>query len=83
MAGPIKFSMINIQILRHQIINSLMYVNNTPLHMFQSYATKIETCVNDIKLLAVKNKLALDDSKTEVIHLSSRFQVEHNPLYNI
>ena len=59
-----------------------MFVDNATLHMFQSYATKIETCVNDVKLLAVKKKLALDDSKTEVIHLSSRFRVEHNPLYN-
>ena len=37
--------------------------------------SRIEACVDDVKSWAVKNELALNDSKMEVIHLSSRFHV--------
>ena len=46
--------------------------------MFQLYEQKtpvsrIETCVNDMKLWAGKNNFALDDSKAMVIQMSYRF----------
>jgi hypothetical protein len=52
-------------------------------HIMYSYIThpqndtiqKIERCIIDIEIWSTKNKLFLNDGKTEVIHISSKFRV--------
>ena len=54
------------------------------LMMFQLYITfsakerscaiqKLEGCLNDVKSWSIKNKLALNDSKTELVHFFSKY----------
>jgi retron-type reverse transcriptase len=75
-AGPIKFVMYNApleDIIDAHGINSIMYADDTQLYVLfhpderDSAISKIEACVKDVKMWAIKNKLALNDSKTEVI----------------
>lgn len=44
----------------------------------ESVIGRLEGCISDIKAWAVKNKLQLNDDKTEIIHFKSRF-VECEP----
>ena len=87
MAGPIKFVMYSAplqDIISSHGISSVMYADDTQLYIMfhpddrNTAISRIEACVDDVKSRAVKNKRALNDSKTEVIHLSSRFRVAHS-----
>ena len=65
-----------------------MYADDTQLYnMFHpddrnTAIGRIEACVDDVKSWAVKNNFALNDSKTEDIHRSSRFRVSQ-PLCHV
>ena len=83
-AGPIKFVMYSASlqdIISSHGISSVMYADDKQLYVMfhlddrNTAISRIEACVDDVKSWAVKNELALNDSKMEVIHLSSRFHV--------
>ena len=49
-----------------------------------SIITKLERCINDIKAWSSANDLKLNEDKTEVIHITSRFRKpSHLPFVNI
>ena len=85
-AGPIKFILYSAPIedvVSLHDIHSVLYADDTQLYvMFKpddrtDSITKIQNCVADIKAWAVKNKLVINDDKTEVLHLTSRFMKSH------
>ena len=52
--------------------NSQLYVSLNPTDT-SATVTELENCIKEIKNWTLENKLALNDSKTEVVYLSSRF----------
>ncbi|XP_072023301.1 uncharacterized protein [Amphiura filiformis] len=60
-------------------LKHMIYADDTQLYLVldpskrSESVSKLDKCVADVKAWAVTNKLMLNDSKTEVIHLSSRF----------
>ncbi|XP_072018357.1 uncharacterized protein [Amphiura filiformis] len=60
-------------------LSHMIYADDTQLYIVHDPSKRsesidiIERCVSDIKAWAVTNKLMLNDTKTEVIHLSSQF----------
>ena len=50
-----------------------MYITS-PASERQVQLQKLELCIKDIRTWSVENKLLLNDAKTEVIHISSRFK---------
>ena len=63
----------------------MIYADDTQLYMILDRSerskdlSRLEKCVSDVKSWAVSNKLMLNDSKTEVVHMSSRY-VQSSPL---
>ena len=62
-------------------INGMMFADDTQLYLSincitnrTAILTKLELWVNDILIWCNKNKLACNPSKTEIVHLSSRFK---------
>eukprot|EP00057_Strongylocentrotus_purpuratus_P003586 XP_003726954.1 PREDICTED: uncharacterized protein LOC100892812 [Strongylocentrotus purpuratus] len=57
-----------------------MYADYTQLYiMFESHlrdqsSLKLNACISDVRLLATKNMLKINDSKTEAMHFSSKFR---------
>ena len=62
----------------HQV-EGMFYADDSQLYVSFNAASrsenlaKLEDCVKDIKKWTVENKLSLNDDKTEVIHISSRY----------
>ena len=60
-------------------LNDMIYADDTQLYLILDPSkrseglSRLERCVLDVKSWAVSNKLMLNDTKTEVIHMSSRF----------
>ena len=52
--------------------DSQLYVSLNPTDI-SATLTELENCIKEIKNWTLENKLALNDSKTEVVYLSSRF----------
>ena len=52
--------------------DSQLYVSLNPTDT-SATLTELENCIKEIKNWTLENKLALNDSKTEVVCLSSRF----------
>ena len=56
-----------------------MYADDTQLYITMSptnqssMLNKIDTCVKDIKAWMIANYLSLNENKTEVLHITSRF----------
>lgn len=86
--GPVIFTMYTAplgDIIASHGLNYMIYADDTQLYMILDRSkrsddlSRLEKCVTDVKTWAVTNKLMLNDSKTEVVHMSSRF-VETPPL---
>ena len=48
-----------------------------------SQLQKLETWIRGIKAWTAENKLLLNDAKTDVLHISSRFLKELNPIPSV
>ena len=81
-AGPLAFIMSSAplqDLIAAHGISSVVYADDTQLYITfdpadrASAVKRIEKCVQDVKSWTLSNKLALNDSKTEIIFLSSRF----------
>ena len=81
-AGPIAFTLFSApiqSIAKAHGINCVVYADDTQLYIpFASSdrelaVKKIEACITDIRSWCQRNKLVLNDSKTEVIYFQSKF----------
>ena len=65
-----------------------MYADDSQLYIILNPAARqlallnLELCLNDIHAFFLSNKLVCNPSKTEVLHLTSRF-TRHPPISNI
>lgn len=81
-SGPFDFTIyaapIEDVIAEHNV-NAMVYADDTQIYLpFEKFersnsVEKIETCARDIKNWTAANRLLLNDSKTEVVHMTSRF----------
>ena len=80
--GPAIFTMYTAplgDIITSHGLNHMMYADHTQLYLILDPSkrseglSRLERCVQYVKSWAVSNKLMLNESKTEVIHMSSRF----------
>ena len=66
----------------------MMYADDSQLYIILNPAARqpallnLELCMNDMQAFFLSNKLVCNQSKTEVVHLTSRF-TRHPPLSNI
>ncbi|XP_072030749.1 uncharacterized protein [Amphiura filiformis] len=64
----------------------MVYADDTQLYLCFDPADRakviavIEKCIANVRMWAINNKLALNDSKTEVIHLRSKFRQAPDPV---
>ena len=72
--GPMKFVCICFHLVRHHNIGYHIYVDDTQLYIsFKckdplESLTKLNMCISDIRVWMIKNKLKINDSKTEFIN---------------
>ena len=80
--GPLIFTMYTAplgDILNAHGINYMTYADDTQLyitlqrHERLEATSRLETCLRDIKVWTAANNLILNDSKTEFVHISSKF----------
>ena len=80
--GPILFITYTApveDIIRAHGLSCVMYADDTQLYITMKFldrastVKKIEDCIHDIKAWMVINFLMLNDSKTEVLHITSKF----------
>ena len=66
-------------IFKAHAINFMVYTDDTQLYLVvkpddRTFSIhKLEKCVQDIRTWTIKNKLVLNDGKTEIIHIYSNF----------
>ena len=79
--GPILFAMYTASlgdIIRAHGVKYMFYADDTQLYIsvaprnHREAATKIEACVNDVRHWMILNKLQINDSKTEMLHVTSK-----------
>ena len=76
-------------IIQSHGVLSMIYADDTQLYLVMESSdratqlTKLEDCVRDVKAWTVANKLLLNDTKTEVVHLTSRFLRQLNPIASL
>ncbi len=67
-------------------VNAMFYADDSQLYLtLQScdrteQLQRLEECVRDVKAWTVSNRLLLNDLKTEVVHFTSRFMREPDPI---
>ena len=78
--GPLEFCIYTIPIgaiLRHYKINYQIYADDTQLYCafelesFNQVFSSIRTCISDIRSWMIKNKLKINDDKTELLIITS------------
>lgn len=87
--GPLLFTLyispIEELILSYNL-HPMFYADDTQIFIFferserQQNVLNLETCVADLKTWFRNNDLLLNDSKTEVIHITSKFNSNQDPL---
>ena len=87
--GPILFSLFFApleDVINAHNLDCMMYADDTQLYITINSAnrsvqiSKLEACINDILIWCTKNGLACNAGKTEVVHLSSRYAKDFDPL---
>ena len=82
-AGPPIFTMYTApigDIIKMHGIDHITYADDTQLYLVlhpsnrDNAIQRLELCIADVKAWSVQNKLMLNESKTEVLHLTSRFK---------
>ena len=83
--GPVSFTLYTApiqDIIDAHELNGMIYADDTQIYAFfdhnDSVSQKITTdrlnaCIRDIRTWATHNELVLNDNKTEMVHLSSKF----------
>ena len=77
------------RIIRSFGVDCMIYADDTQLYLLfdstnrDSQLQKLETCIRGIKAWTAENKLLLNDAKTEVLHISSRFLKELCPIPSV
>ena len=78
--GPILFILYTqplSDVISHHFFSHHMFADDTELYKLDSpseaftLSWTIETCISDVKVLVVQNKLQLNDDKTEILLISS------------
>jgi len=82
--GPLDFILytgpLSDVINAHADINHMIFADDSQIYVILQPnqhsvpASKLEACVSDIRTFAISNKLMLNDAKTEVIHITSKFR---------
>ncbi|KAL9978237.1 hypothetical protein ACROYT_G015732 [Oculina patagonica] len=89
--GPLLFSLYfgPLQdVIKAHGLDCMMYADDSQLYIILNPAARqpallnLELCINDIQAFFLTNKLVCNPTKTEVLHLTSRF-TRHPPLSNI
>ena len=89
MCGPLLFTLYTSpleDIINARGVNSMIYADDTQLYLTfdpshrSDNIPRLENCVRDVKAWCTANKLMLNDDKTEIIYLSSRFLKDVPPL---
>ena len=62
------------------MLTTLNVVNSNNRYVAQE---TLRRCIDDVILWNTENMLLYNRSKTEVIHLTSRFNKHHSPLQNL
>ncbi|KAL9980772.1 hypothetical protein ACROYT_G009410 [Oculina patagonica] len=80
--GPLQ------DVIKAHGLDCMMYADDSQLYIILNPAARqpallnLELCINDIQAFFLTNKLVCNPTKTEVLHLTSRF-TRHPPLSNI
>ena len=81
--GPLSFTLYTApleDIIEAHGLGRMIYADDTQVYVVlkrdsdHSVITKLERCINDIKAWSTANDLKLNEDKTEVIHVTSRFR---------
>jgi hypothetical protein len=81
--GPLSFTMYTApleDVIYAHGFSKMIYADDTQIYVVlnesdrSSIMPKLENCINDIKMWSNKNDLKLNEEKTEVIHITSRFR---------
>ena len=80
--GPLLFSLFSAplgDVISAHNINFMTYADDTQMYLIlhpneREFAIqRLELCLRDVKAWTTANKLVLNDSKTELVHISSKF----------
>jgi hypothetical protein len=91
--GPTCFSLYTAPlediISSHDGVQLMVYADDTQLYMIINSAnrdqaiSRLEKCVGDVKRWMTSNSLMLNDGKTEILHITSRFVKNTTPLESL
>ena len=77
-------------IIRAHGFNSILYADDTQVYIYTVFDPtdrdaifRMNNCLRDIRTWAARNKLTLNDSKTEMVHFTSKFLPRQNPNLNV
>ena len=76
-------------IIRAHNLGAMLYADDTQVYTIFNCAdrdiaiTNMNKCLQDIRIWATRNRLTLNDSKTEVVHFTSKFPPRCNPVISI
>ena len=87
-AGPVIFTLYSAplqDIISAHGVRSVVYADDTQLYLtfnpteLDNAIKRIEACIRDVRTWCNSNKLVLNDSKTEIIHFTSKFRKQASP----
>ena len=91
-SGPFDFTIYSApleDVIYNHGVNTMVYADDTQLYLTLDSADKsrkirqMENCICDVKTWTAKNRLLLNDAKTEVVHILSRFKTESSSISSI